>query len=156
LLSLWGGTKRRIHNVLLGGLGACLLGILTLGLGRVVLVWALGSFFFSFFEPFVEGGNIAIWQAKVEADVQGRVFSARHWLVQIPYLMGVFVAGPLAEYGVMPLLGMSPVTGMSFLVVWAGILGGMVFLLGYMFAPVRKAEMLLPDPSPEVAGEVSP
>src|SRR5215208_3270964 len=83
MLSFWGGTKRRIHNVLLGGAGACLLGILWLELGSAVFVWAIGSFFFAFFEPFVEGGNLAIWQLKVDADIQGRVFSARQLLVQI-------------------------------------------------------------------------
>lgn len=46
------------------------MGILWLGLGQVLLIWAVGSFFFAFFEPFVEGGNIAIWQMKVPADVQ--------------------------------------------------------------------------------------
>ena len=134
ILSLWGGTKRRIHNVLLGGAGACLLGILWLGLGQAILLWAIGSFFFAFFEPFVEGGNIAIWQTKVEADVQGRVFSARHLLVQIPYLFGILISGTLAEANTI-----------SRVLIFTGIAGSVVFLLGYMFTPVRDAEILLPD-----------
>jgi DHA3 family macrolide efflux protein-like MFS transporter len=138
ILSLWGGTKRRIHNVLLGGVGACLLGILWLGLSRAVIFWAIGSFFFAFFEPFVEGGNIAIWQTKVEADVQGRVFSARHLLVQIPYLFGVLMAGYLAE-----------ASSISLVLILAGITGTFVFLMGYLFRKVRLAEILLPDPVQE-------
>lgn len=134
ILSLWGGTRQRIHNVLLGGAGACLLGILWLGLSGAVLFWAIGSFFFAFFEPFVEGGNIAIWQTKVEADVQGRVFSARHLLVQIPYLFGILMAGYLAE-----------ASQISSVLVFAGIAGALVFLLGYLFDRVRNAEILLPD-----------
>ncbi|RPJ20093.1 MAG: MFS transporter [Chloroflexi bacterium] len=135
ILSLWGGTKRRIHNVLIGGVGACLLGILWLGLSSAIFFWAVGSFFFAFFEPFVEGGNIAIWQTKVEADVQGRVFSARHLLVQIPYLLGILLAGYLAEA--------SPI---SSVLIFAGIAGALVFLFGYLFSHVRDAEALLPDP----------
>lgn len=135
ILSLWGGTRRRIHNVLAGGAGACLLGILWLGLSHTVFLWAIGSFFFAFFEPFVEGGNIAIWQTKVEADVQGRVFSARHLLVQIPYLLGILMAGYLAE-----------TSSISNVLVLAGIIGGVVFLLGYLSSHVRDAEILLPDP----------
>ena len=134
ILSLWGGTKRRILIVLLGGAGACLLGILWLGLGKSILMWAIGSFFFAFFEPFVEGGNIAIWQVKVPADVQGRVFSARHLLVQLPYLLGILMAGYLADVGVIP--NILIVTGAS---------GALVFIAYYFIQDVREVEVLLPD-----------
>jgi hypothetical protein len=135
LLSLWGGTQRRVHTVLLGGIGACLLGILWLGLSRALLFWAIGSFFFAFFEPFVEGGNLAIWQSKVEADVQGRVLSARQLLVQIPYLSGILIAGYLAE-----------ASALHNVLTVAGIAGALVFLFGYLVSHVRRAEVLLPDP----------
>jgi MFS transporter, DHA3 family, macrolide efflux protein len=135
VLTFWGGPKRRVHGILLGGAGACIIGVLWLGLGTTFLVWAIGSFFFAFFEPIVEGGNLAIWQTKVEADIQGRVFSARQLLVQIPYLLGIFVAGPLAEY----------LFGISTMLVLAGVLGGFVFLAGYAVRPVRQVESLLPD-----------
>lgn len=135
ILSLWGGTKRRIHSVLISGAGACLLGILWLGLSGAVLFWAIGSFFFAFFEPFVEGGNLAIWQSKVEADVQGRVFSARQLLVQLPYLFGILLSGYLAEAWAIPSA-----------LIFAGIAGAIVFVFGYLSAYVRDAETLLPDP----------
>jgi len=122
ILSLWGGTKRRIHNILIGGVGACLLGVLWIGLGNAVILWVIGSFFFAFFEPFVEGGNIAIWQVQVPADVQGRVFSARHLLVQIPYLFGILVSGYLAEASTIRLV-----------LIVAGTAGAFVFLAGYLF-----------------------
>jgi len=134
LLSLWGGPRRRIHAILLGGAGACLLGIVWLGLNHAILFWAVGSFFFSFFEPFVEGGNLAIWQAKVEADVQGRVFAARHLLVQVPYLLGIFVSGYIAE-----------AWNISSVFVLAGTCGLLVFLAGYIFLDVRAVESILPD-----------
>jgi hypothetical protein len=134
LLSIWGGTRVRIQTVLIGGVGASLLGIAWLGLGRSIIIWAVGSFFFAFFEPFVEGGNIAIWQVKVPADVQGRVFSARHLLVQLPYLFGILAAGYLAEAAAIPIILVS-----------AGVLGALTFLMGYAFQSVRNAEMILSD-----------
>ena len=134
LLSLWGGPRRRIHAILLGGAGACLLGVVWLGLSHAILFWAIGSFFFSFFEPFVEGGNLAIWQAKVEADVQGRVFAARHLLVQVPYLLGIFVSGYIAE-----------AWNISSVFALAGTCGLLVFLAGYIFRAVRAVESILPD-----------
>ena len=134
ILGLWGGPKRRIHAVLLGGIGACILGVVWLGLGQSVLLWAVGSFFFAFFEPFVEGGNIAIWQVKVPADVQGRVFSARHLLVQLPYLLGILAAGYLAEAIAIPTV-----------LIAAGSMGALVFVLYYFVRDVREIEVLLPD-----------
>jgi len=134
ILSLWGGPKRRIHAVLVGGAGACILGIVWLGLGQSILLWSIGSFFFAFFEPFVESGNIAIWQVKVPPDVQGRVFSARHLLVQVPYLLGILAAGYLAE-----------AISISTILVAAGVIGTFVFMLYYFVRDVRDVELLLPD-----------
>ena len=107
-------------------------------MSRAVILWAIGSFFFAFFEPFVEGGNLAIWQTKVPPDVHGRVFSARHLLVQIPYLFGILAAGYLAESFAIPLV-----------LIGAGLLGALTFVLGYIIPPIRDAEALgeaMPDP----------
>jgi membrane protease YdiL (CAAX protease family) len=136
-LSLWGGPKRRIHGILLGGAGASLFGMLWLGLSNGILLWAIGSFFFAFFEPLLEGSNQAIWQSKVEADVQGRVFAARHLMVQTPYLIGILIAGPIAEY----------ITGIKGLMISVGILNTMIFFAGYISQTLREAEILLPDTS---------
>ena len=139
ILGLWGGTKHRIHNVLLGGAGACALGILWLGLSQTIFYWAIGNFFFAFFEPFVEGGNLAIWQTKVEADVQGRVFSARQLLVQLPYLFGILSAGYLAE-----------AKAIATVLIFTGIIGATLFLFGYLSSQIRDAEKLLPDPTESI------
>jgi len=131
LLSLWGGMKKRIHNILLGGAGACILGITWLGVGNAILFWSIGSFFFAFFEPFVEGGNLAIWQTTVPADVQGRVFSARQLLVQVPYLFGMLISGYLAE-----------ANAISTIMVIAGVFGALVFCSGYFINAIQNAEPL--------------
>jgi MFS family permease len=149
LLSVWGGPKRRIHGVLLGGVGACLLGIGWLGLARSLWAWAAASFFFSFFEPFVEGGNVAIWQAKVEADVQGRVLSARQWLTQLPYLAGVACSGWLAEAGMSQLTGAQDGIHISTTLLAAGIGGALIFLGGGLFPAIRRVESLIPDSTPD-------
>ena len=133
LLMLWGGPKRRIHGVLLGGMGASLLGVFWLGVANSLLLWSAASFCFSLFEPFVESGNIAIWQSKVEADVQGRVFAARHFLVRVPFMLGILVSGQLAALGIPLVLTL------------AGLAGLVVFLAGYCFNNIRQVESLLPD-----------
>lgn len=136
VLSLWGGPRQRIHGVLSGGISVCLLGIVWLGGSRALMFLAIGSFFFSFFEPFIEGNNLSIWQSKVEADVQGRVFSARQLLVQLPYLFGTLLGGYLAD-----------TNAISSVLIFAGIGGALVFLFGYFFSNVRNAETFLPDPT---------
>lgn len=155
LLSVWGGPKRRIQGILIGGVGACLFGITWLGLSTQLLFWAIGSFFFAFFEPFVEGINLSIWQSKVEADVQGRVLSARHLMAQIPYLLGVLASGFLAEKIMTPLLrkdslfanwlGNESGAGISLLMILAGMAGAIIFLLGYVFRNIREVDSLIPD-----------
>ncbi|MGE5777582.1 MAG: MFS transporter [Chloroflexota bacterium] len=134
VLSLWGGPRRRIHGVLAGGISVCLLGVAWLGWSRTLAFLAIGSFFFSFFEPLIEGNNLSIWQSKVEADVQGRVFSARQLLVQLPYLFGTLLAGYLAD-----------TSAIARILILAGIGGALVFLFGYLSSNVRDSEILLPD-----------
>lgn len=134
VLSLSGGSRRRIHGVLLGGTGVCLLGILWLGLSHTIVFLALGSFFFSFFLPFMEGNDLAIWQSKVEADVQGRVISARALMVGLPYHLGTLISGPLGE-----------LWKVANVLIAAGISGGLVFLFGYISRSIKQVEILLPD-----------
>jgi MFS family permease len=138
LLTIWGGPRRRINWILLGGVAACLLGMAGLGVGRSVLVWAAASFLFSFFEPFVEGNNLAIWQSKIGVTIQGRVLSARRLLVQVPFLIGTAASGWLADY--LPFEN-----NYSTLLVIAGILGAAAFLIGFLVPSLRDAENILPD-----------
>lgn len=140
LLSIWGGPKRRVHGILLGGVSACLVGISLFGLARSVLMWAVASFFFSFFEPFVQGSDTAIRQSIVRKDVLGRVFSAQQLLTQIPYLIGVGSSGWLAEYGMARFVGNEGGLHLSVSLVAAGIFGAVIFLSGYAFPSIRYAD----------------
>jgi MFS family permease len=155
ILSVWGGPKRRIHGILLGGVGACLLGMVWLGLSSQLLFWALGGFFFSFFEPFIEGVNLSLWQSKVEADVQGRVLSAKYAMARIPFLLGILVSGTLAQDVVAPFmqgksffkqwLGDGIGAAMAALFIIAGVCGAVIFLFGYASRNVREIDALVPD-----------
>jgi MFS transporter, DHA3 family, macrolide efflux protein len=140
LLSIWGGPRRRVHGILLGGVSACLAGISLFGLARSVLMWAIASFFFSFFEPFVQGSDTAVRQSLVDRDVLGRVFSAHQLLTQIPYLIGVGASGWLAEFGMSKLVGVEGGIHLSVSLVVAGIFGAAIFLSGYAFPSIRHAE----------------
>ncbi|MEO8392553.1 MAG: MFS transporter [Chloroflexota bacterium] len=169
LLTTWGGPKRRIHGVLLGMIGASLLGHVLMGVGQIVFIWALASFARALFLPILNGSNQAIWQAKVAPDVQGRVFSARRMIAQITGPLSILVAGPLADRVFEPamrsggalapifggLVGTGAGAGMGLMFVIAGVLSVAVGLAGYAFPVIRNAEELLPDHEAVVVSPVT-
>jgi MFS family permease len=158
LLTVWGGSRRRIHGVLIGW-SLSSIGILLMGVGRGLTVWLLASFIYAFFEPIVNGSDQAIWQVKVAPDVQGRVFSTQFLVSQITMPIAMLFVGPLADHifepAMMPggsladtfgwLVGIGPGAGMALMCVFAGLLAMVLPLLGYAIPLVRDVEYLIPD-----------
>jgi len=158
LLALWGGSRRRIHGVLVGW-SLSGLGILLMGVGQGVAVWLIASFAYAFFEPLVNGSNQAIWQSKVAPDVQGRVFASRFLISQSTMPLAMLAIGPVADHlfepAMMPggalagtfgwLVGTGTGAGMALACVLSGLLAILVPMLGYAFPQVRDVEHLLPD-----------
>jgi hypothetical protein len=158
-MSAWGGPKRRVHGVLAGWAISSLLGVVLMGLGNSLPVWAVASFFGAFFIPIINGSNQAIWQAKVAPDVQGRVFSIRRLIAWFVNPAALLIAGPLADFVFEPalspggslanafgwLVGTGPGAGMSLIFVITGSLAMLVGMLSYAVPVVRNAELLLPD-----------
>ena len=158
LLSVWGGSKRRIHGVL-AGWALSGVGILLMGIGRSLFVWMLASFLYAFFEPIARGSNQAIWQVKVAPDVQGRVLGARFLASQITVPGTMILVGPLADHVFEPamlpggalvgafgwLVGPGHGAGMALLCVCAGLLAIGVPLIGYAVPLVRDVEEMIPD-----------
>lgn len=170
-MSAWGGPKRRVHGVLAGWAISSLLGVVLMGLGNSLPVWAVASFFGAFFIPIINGSNQAIWQAKVAPDVQGRVFSIRRLIAWFVNPAAMLIAGPLADFVFEPalrpegslagtfgwLVGTGPGAGMSLIFVITGTLAMLVGIVSYAFPVIRNAETLLPDhDAAPVAGPVAP
>lgn len=165
VLSVWGGPKRKVHGILIGMTMTSLAGLLWLGLGRDVYVWAIASFVGIFFLPTINGSSQAIWQAKVPPELQGRVFATRRMIAQISVPISMLLAGPLADrvfepamatggglaktFG--PLVGTGVGSGMALMFVIVGILGAAVSLSAYLVRVIRNAEDLLPDHDKHVA-----
>ena len=155
----WGGPKPRIHGVLLGWALVGLLGTALMGLGTGLLVWGFATFLSAFFTPIINGSDLAIWQAKVEPDIQGRVFSIQRLVYWSTAPLGTLLAGPLADRimepamqsgGTLavlfsPLVGSVPGSGMSLIFIFTGIATTITALLGYAFRSIRQVESILPD-----------
>lgn len=155
------GPRRKIHGVLLGMILASLLGTFAMGLVTGVVLWSLATFFICFLVPVINGCNQAIWQAKVPAEIQGRVFAVRRVFARATSPLGMLTAGPCADYlfepamapggGLAPifggLVGTGPGAGMSVMFIFAGLAGALVGLGGYLLPAVRNVETALPDQS---------
>jgi MFS family permease len=159
VMSAWGGPKRRVLGVLGGWILFGLLGETLLGLGQALPVWMVASFLGASFGPIINASNQAIWQAKVEPDVQGRVFSVRRMIAMLVSPLAMLIAGPLADQALEPamqegggladtfgwLVGTGDGAGMALILVVCGVLTALVGLGGYATRIVRNVEDILPD-----------
>lgn len=172
IMSVWGGPKRKVDGVLGGVILSGLFGPIVIGMGRSLPAWGFGSFADSFFIPILNGSNQAIWQSKVEPDVQGRVFSVRRLIAQISAPFALLLAGPLADRVFEPamavggswsgvlgwLVGVGDGAGIGLMFVISGVLWAAVGIVGYMIPAIRNVEDILPDYKiqAEVEAELTP
>jgi DHA3 family macrolide efflux protein-like MFS transporter len=158
VMSVWGGPRRRIHGVL-AFLAVSGLLMALFGLTPSIPVMALAGFGLMFVMPIINGSSQAIWQSKVAADVQGRVFSVRRMITLSISPAAYALAGPLADKVFKPLLmpdgalaagvgqviGVGPGRGIGFLFIVMGLLCSLVSLSAYLSPRVRNLEDEIPD-----------
>ncbi len=163
VMSIWGGSKRRIRG-LLGFLMLAGLSIVAIGLRPSVPLIAAASFGFFFCIPIVSGSSQAIWQSKVAPDVQGRVFSVRSMIATSATPLAYILAGPLADRVFEPLLavggplagsvgriiGAGPGRGIGLIFILMGVFNMLATAVGYLYPRIRLVEDELPD---AIAGE---
>lgn len=163
VMSAWGGFKRRSFGVVFGFFLSGLFGLALMGVGGSLPIWLVASFLEVGIIPLTNGSNQAIWQSKVAADMQGRVFSARRLIAWITNPITPLIAGPLADLVLEPAMrdpgsglagalggvfGVGPGSGMALLIALAGVCHALVGVVAWMARPVRDAETLLPDAIP--------
>lgn len=98
-LGIWGGFKRRMHTALLGLFG--------IGLGNLLISQAppsalllvvLAAFIVGFMQSLANGPIVAVLQAAVDPQMQGRVFTLTTSVAAGMAPLGLAIAGPLADY----------------------------------------------------------
>ncbi len=162
VLSVWGGTRRKTDAVLSGFILAGLCGITVLGMGQSLPWWMLGVFIAVALMPIAGGSSQAIWQSKVPAALQGRVFAARRVTAQVSAPLGMVLGGVLADRVFEPamldpqgpillffsqIVGTGAGSGMALMIMLAGIGAAMTGVIGYMIPALRDIEKILPDAS---------
>jgi MFS family permease len=157
-MSAWGGPGRRMYGLLgtgaLGGLALCLV-----GLRPSLPLIAAGTCIYSALMPVMAGCSQAIWQVKVPAGLQGRVFSVRRAIAWSFAPVAFLVAGPLADRVFKPLLveggalagtigsvlGVGPGRGIGLQISLLGILTAAVSVAALFVRRIRRVELDLPD-----------
>jgi MFS transporter, DHA3 family, macrolide efflux protein len=157
LMSAWGGPKKRIHAVNLSFIVEGLLGAVVFGLSGSLPFWIWGGFFSSIGNPIINSAYIAVLQAKVAPDYQGRVFGIDHAVSTVSYPIGQLLAGQLADRVLEPafqggemgkvgsLLGTAHGTGMGLVIAIGGVISVLAGVAGYLIKPIRDIEEILPD-----------
>ncbi len=161
VMTITGGPARKIHGIVwFGFLQAVALVVVGL---RPSIPWIAGGLFVLLAGlPVINGCSQAIWQAKVPADVQGRVFAVRRVLAQLTQPLGQLSGGPLADFVFIPLLlpsgalagsvgtvfGVGPGRGIGLLFALVAVVPAVASLWTLVRPRVRQVEDELPDAVP--------
>ncbi len=158
LLSIWGGPRRKIHGVL-GFLILLGLGVALVGLRPSTALVTAGFFLVMFCAPIVNGSSQVIWQRKVPAGLQGRVFATRGMVAMAAAPLAYLISGPLADRLFVPLLleggalagklghllGTGPGRGIGLMFLLSGLFTSLISALAYLNRSLRHVETDLPD-----------
>jgi hypothetical protein len=162
-MAAWGGTRPRIHTVMLALFNAGLL-LAVAGAARNTVELAASFFAFMFMLPFVTTASTSIFQAKVAPDVQGRVFAAMGQIGMLTTPLAFLIAGPLTDQVAEPavrsagwkavawLVGSHAGAGMGLLLVVGGMATAAISLVAYTLPSLRRLEATLPDYAATPAG----
>lgn len=154
IVSIFGGPKRgRIHAYLLGMVGAGLAKI-GISLSRFPAGWVVSQGAASANFPLLSGAGNAIWLAKVDPAIQGRVIATRSILEHIGFYLGMALSAPIGDYLLEPamaadgrlspflgwLFATGPGAGYALLIFLSAIGMASVGLLGYLLPALRHVE----------------
>lgn len=159
IMMVTGGPKKRIYGILAFGL---ILGLSVFFAGlRPYAPLITGAVFFMMVGvPIINGCSQAIWQSKVEPDVQGRVFAVRRMVAQFTVPIADLSAGPLADYLFEPSMAeggrlaptLGPILGgagdgrgIGLMFVTIALFPVLVSVVGWLYRPLRNIEDDLPD-----------
>lgn len=140
---------------------AFIMGLMLIGVGSSTsLIVILATLFVGMLVvPYASAMSQSIWMAKVEPDVQGRVFSVRSMISQITHPVALALVGPLADRVFVPLMdgdsvlsdwfaivtGRGDGAGYAAMFVTLGIGAIVLAVAAWSYGPLRNLERDLPD-----------
>jgi MFS transporter, DHA3 family, macrolide efflux protein len=159
LVSLWGGSKNRVRMYMASTAISFFVCDFLFAVGKTLPVWLIAGAFSTLTIPFMTSPYYAIWQLKVPASVQGRVFSVRDVFQigsqPIGFLLGGFLADSVFEPAMAAgsgwiraasgLVGSGPGAGMAAMFLFTCIFGTITGLAGFFIPKIRNVEKDIPD-----------
>jgi MFS family permease len=156
LMTTWGGTRPRIHTIMLGvAVGSA--AIFLFGIARSTATMAACLFVFGATSPVINAPFFSILQAKVAPDVQGRVFATITQVTGLITPLALLLSGPLADrvfeparalavwQWVAPLVGSGKGAGIGLMFVLTGAMLMALSVAVYAVNSIRTLEATLPD-----------
>ncbi|NEQ88065.1 MAG: MFS transporter, partial [Moorea sp. SIO2I5] len=134
-------------------------GLIVLALAQRTSIKIGTALMAGFCSPFPRSCSQAIWRAKVEPEVQGRVFATRFLITELATPLGAAIVGPLADYVFEPAMqpggslaglfggvfGVGLGAGMALQMALFSSFGLLITLGSYRVRRLRNVETLLPD-----------
>lgn len=153
VLSVWGGSQSRIRSLLSSFIGAGLSKTI-FGFGQSAEIWIPAQFCSSLNFPLMDSAETAIWMEQIAPAMQGRIFAANAFVLQVASAIATLMAGPLAERVFEPLflpgglvskviggvIGDRAGVGLSFLYILCALTMVLVGIVGFNLPKVRTIE----------------
>lgn len=156
--SAWGGPKKRVLGLVIGG---AMLGVAFAAVGLYPSIFWITAVMFvgMLILPMIGATSQALWLAKVEPDVQGRVSAVRRFIAQAAIPVAYVLVGPLSDRVFEPLMaengaladsvgaviGSGPGRGYALFFVVIGVTVTVASLAAWMYPPLRHLERDIPD-----------
>ena len=158
VMSIWGGPKRRVYAIIGSGfwMGIC---VIAMGIRPSMMSISTTGFLLFLALPILNGNSRAMWQTKIPADVQGRVFSVRRMIGQFTHPIAALIAGPLVDKFFQPamnadgalatsvgkIIGVGDGHGIALAFVIVGLLILIFSATAYANTRLREVEIDIPD-----------
>ena len=136
VMGAWGGPKKRKILGVITAIGLSSIGFLIASLRPSVLFTALGQAVILFFIPVASALSQAVWQVKIPADIQGRVFSIRTMIGQSVLPVANLAAGLLGDDLLEPLMAEGGALSSTFIGRMIGVGPGRGFALAFLISSV--------------------
>jgi hypothetical protein len=164
VMGVWGGPKSRLIWGVVAAIALSGFGYFLAGLRPITWVIGAAQFVILFFIPISAALSQAVWQKKVAADIQGRVFAIRAMIAYLIIPLANLSAGFLADYIFEPAMQEGGALSESFVADLVGVGAGrgiaVIFIVSgislwltssYAFANprIRNLEAEIPDAIPD-------
>jgi DHA3 family macrolide efflux protein-like MFS transporter len=160
LMTIWGGTKKKVYSLFIG-IVISSLGMVLLGVVHTVLLVVVAVVVIGLTNVVINASSQAIWQSIVPLEIQGRVFAARRFIAQFVSIIPMALSGPFVDFYLADKINSSPALSTIFgagkggaIAFLASLSGAIIVIIGIgaLFIPIiMNVEKIKPAEFEELA-----